>query len=93
MPPSIYFLLCRTRRARRVDTLHSFTMGGAFASFEEDRKGSISPGKLADFVVLSGDPSRTPPDEVRNIRVLCTFIGGELVYSAEGEECGDARSQ
>ncbi len=66
--------------------LHSFTMGGAFATFEEDRKGSISPGKLADFVVLSSDPRTTPPDEIRNIRVLCTFIGGDLVYSAGGED-------
>jgi predicted amidohydrolase YtcJ len=66
--------------------LHSFTMGGAFASFEEDQKGSISPGKLADFVVLSSDPRTTPPDEIRNIRVFCTFIGGDLVYSSKGEE-------
>jgi predicted amidohydrolase YtcJ len=63
-------------------------MGGAFATFEEDQKGSISPGKLADFVVLSNDPRTTPPDEIRNIRVLCTFIGGELVYSIEGGEDG-----
>jgi hypothetical protein len=68
--------------------LHSFTMGGAFASFEEDRKGSISAGKLADFVVLSDDPRTVPPDEIRNIRVLCTFIGGELVYSADGGQHG-----
>jgi predicted amidohydrolase YtcJ len=68
--------------------LHSFTMGGAFASFEEGRKGSISPGKLADFVVLSSDPRTAAPDEIRNIRVLCTFIGGDLVYSAEDGEPG-----
>jgi predicted amidohydrolase YtcJ len=68
--------------------LHSFTMGGAFASFEEDQKGSISPGKLADFVVLSSDPRTTPPDAIRNIRVLCTFIGGNLVYSVNGVEDG-----
>jgi predicted amidohydrolase YtcJ len=70
------------------EALHSFTMGGAFATFEEDRKGSISPGKLADFVVLSSDPRTTPPDEIRNIRVLCTFIGGDLVYSVEGGDHG-----
>ncbi|MBW1684682.1 MAG: amidohydrolase [Deltaproteobacteria bacterium] len=68
--------------------LHSFTMGGAFATFEEDQKGSISPGKLADFVVLSSDPRTAPPHEIRNIRVLCTFIGGDLVYSVEGEDPG-----
>jgi predicted amidohydrolase YtcJ len=63
-------------------------MGSAFATFEENQKGSISPGKLADFAVLSADPREVPPDEIGAIDVLCTFIGGELVYAMDGEPCG-----
>jgi predicted amidohydrolase YtcJ len=65
-------------------------MGSAFATFEEEQKGSISPGKLADFAVLSADPRTVPPDEIGAIEVLCTFIGGELVYAISGVQAGCA---
>ena len=60
-----------------------WTIGGAYASFEEAIKGSIEPGKLADFVVLESDPTRIAPDEIRKIRVARTFIGGQCVYRSE----------
>jgi predicted amidohydrolase YtcJ len=59
-----------------------WTKGSAYASFEENIKGSIEPGKLADFVVLSADPTRVPSDTIRTIKVERTFIGGKCVYHA-----------
>lgn len=63
--------------------LHAYTMGAAYAEFEETRKGSLTPGKLADFVVLSADPTAVAPPRLLDIRVLRTFVGGEERYTAE----------
>lgn len=60
-----------------------FTLGGAYASFEEAIKGSIEEGKLADLVVLSSDPTKTPPGQLRSIRVDMTVIGGEIVFQRD----------
>ena len=60
--------------------LESFTMGGAYASFSEDRKGSITPGKVADFAVLSADLLAVAPDAIKDIDVLQTYLNGELVF-------------
>jgi predicted amidohydrolase YtcJ len=61
--------------------LDAYTAGGALFGFEEEEKGSLEPGKLADIVVLDEDP-RLHPDHVRNRRIEMTFVGGELVYTA-----------
>jgi predicted amidohydrolase YtcJ len=58
------------------------TINGAYASMEEDIKGSISPGKLADLVILAADPQDTMADEIKNIPVLRTIVDGETVYEA-----------
>ena len=58
------------------------TINAAFASFEEGIKGSIAPGKLADMVVLSDDPIKSSPDQMRDIRVEMTIIGGKVVWEA-----------
>ncbi|MDW7670281.1 MAG: amidohydrolase [Bacillota bacterium] len=60
--------------------LSAYTMGSAYASFEETIKGSITPGKLADMAVLSEDPCRVPPSELQHISVDMTLMGGQLVY-------------
>ncbi len=65
------------------EALDSFTVQGAYASFEEDVKGRIAPGYLADFTVLQQDPFEVPPEELHKIRVLSCFLGGEKVYGAE----------
>ena len=65
------------------EALHAWTLGGAFASFEEDRKGSIAAGKLADFVVLSADPTRIEPHRIRQVAVEKTFVGGREVASSQ----------
>src|SRR6185295_20183421 len=59
-----------------------YTRAGAFASFDEQRKGTLTVGKLADMVVLATDPRAVPAQEIGQIRVLSTLIGGETVYEA-----------
>jgi hypothetical protein len=63
------------------EAIRVFTLGAAYASFEESIKGSIEPGKLADFVVLSADPTRVPLEGIKDITVEKTFIGGQCVYA------------
>ena len=63
-----------------MDALRMFTLGSAYASFDETRKGTLTPGKLADMVVLSEDPFKIPPEEIKNIKILMTFVGGDLRY-------------
>ncbi len=62
------------------EALRMFTYNGARASFEEDRKGTIEVGKLADLVVLSQSVLDTPPEELKNITVDMTVIDGRIVY-------------
>ncbi|MFH0756219.1 MAG: amidohydrolase family protein [Bacteroidota bacterium] len=66
----------------REEALRSMTIWAARAAFEEDLKGSIEPGKLADLVVTDQDLMTYPGEELFNIRVLATYSGGELVYEA-----------
>jgi predicted amidohydrolase YtcJ len=60
--------------------LRHFTRDGAYASFDEDVRGRLTPGKLADFVVLSEDILTTPPAEILNTKVLLTVMGGKDTY-------------
>jgi hypothetical protein len=64
------------------EALQVMTLNGAHASHEEAIKGSITPGKLADFVVLSADPHSVAPDTIKDIKVLRTVTGGATVYQA-----------
>jgi predicted amidohydrolase YtcJ len=68
------------QRMSREDALRSWTTEGAYAAFEEDRKGSIEPGKMADFVVLTGDIMTMPEAEIPRVRVTTTVVGGKIVY-------------
>ena len=63
--------------ALRICTVH-----GAYASFEEGIKGSLEPGKLADFVVLGADPREVEPSAIIGIPVLRTVMGGRTTYAA-----------
>ena len=65
------------------EALDSFTIRGAEASFEEDQKGLIREGYLADFVVLGGNPFETEPREIHRIPILATYLGGRCVYQAQ----------
>ena len=62
--------------------LELYTGNAAYASFEEGIKGSISRGKLADIVVLSADPTRVPVEEIKDIKVEMTIIGGKVVWES-----------
>ena len=63
-----------------AEAVEAYTMGSAYAEFQEKEKGSITPGKLADFVVLSDDIFKIPSAAIRNVKVEATFLGGKLVY-------------
>ncbi len=57
-----------------------YTVNAAYASFEEAIKGSLAPGQLADLVLLSEDPTTYPPERIKDIKVVMTIIGGEVVW-------------
>jgi hypothetical protein len=64
----------------REDTLRMYTINGAYATFEERKKGSLEPGKWADLVVLDGDYLAVPDDEIPNLKVSMTMVGGRIVH-------------
>lgn len=66
----------------REQALHGFTLGAAYAAFQEDQLGSIEVGKRADFVVLSKDIMQVPIAEILSTEVLETYIDGDAVFSA-----------
>ena len=66
----------------REDALLGFTHGGAYAGFAEDRFGRLAPGLWADFVIVDRDPFLATPAELRQTRVLQTWVGGERAYVA-----------
>lgn len=65
------------------EALKSYTIRAAYASFEEDIKGSIATGKLADFVILERDITQIDPVGIREVKVLKTVVGGKTVYERQ----------
>lgn len=68
------------QRMTREEALRSYTINGAYAGFEEEIKGSLTPGKLADITVLSRDILTCPEDDILTTEVLYTIIGGKVLY-------------
>jgi predicted amidohydrolase YtcJ len=64
------------------EALRAYTSDAAYAEFTEKRKGTLEPGKLADFVVLDRDLTRIPAPEIRSARVMATAVGGQVVFEA-----------
>jgi predicted amidohydrolase YtcJ len=76
-PPGGWF---PDQRLTRAEALRSWTIEGAYAAFQEKTKGSIEPGKFADFVVLSDDIMQVSPERILKTRVTMTVVNGRVVY-------------
>ena len=68
------------QKMTRMEALRSYTLNNAYAEFAEDRKGSITPGKLADLTVLSQDILTIPEERIPQTQVELTVVGGEIRY-------------
>jgi predicted amidohydrolase YtcJ len=100
VPPNplmgIYSAVCRKSESGETlgtgekigpyDALRMYTVNAARASFEENLKGSITPGKLADLVVLNADPSAVTPDEIKDIGVEITIVDGKVVWRSNASQ-------
>ncbi len=73
------------QRLSRAQAIRAATWNGAYLCFDERRRGSLEVGKLADLVVLSGDPLTVDLDAFRNLRVELTMVGGQIVHEASTE--------
>jgi hypothetical protein len=70
------------QKVQREEAIKMYTINGAYLTFEEDIKGSLEPGKLADMIILDRDIMTCPEDDIKDIKVLQTFLGGETIYKA-----------
>jgi predicted amidohydrolase YtcJ len=71
-----------SERLSLAEAIRGFTLDAAYAAFEENSRGTIERGKLADFTVVEGNPYTMNPDDLYKVRVLRTIVGGETVYTA-----------
>jgi predicted amidohydrolase YtcJ len=65
------------------EAIEAYTLGSAYAEFQENEKGTITTGKLADMVLLSDDVLAIAPAKIRDVKILKTWVGGKLIYNAE----------
>ncbi|CUS77702.1 hypothetical protein JGI7_01468 [Candidatus Kryptonium thompsonii] len=65
------------------EAVECYTINNAYAEFAENEKGSITPGKLADFVVLSDDIFNIPAERIKDVKVLMTVLGGKIIYQSQ----------
>jgi predicted amidohydrolase YtcJ len=68
------------QRVSVAEAIQINTLNGAYNSHEETIKGSITAGKLADFVMLADDPHTADPEKIKNIEIVRTAVGGSTVY-------------
>src|SRR5688500_13612570 len=71
------------QKMTRLEALRSYTVANAYAAFEEDIKGTLSPGKLADITVLTQDITTVPDDQILKTQVSYTIIGGKIAYKRD----------
>jgi hypothetical protein len=69
-----------------MEALKAYTINAAYAAFEEQIKGSIKKGKLADFIVLSRDIFKLKPPEILKIKILRTVVGGKIVFMRKSKK-------
>jgi len=72
------------QRMTREEALRSLTVNAAYAAFEEDVKGALSPGRYADVTVLDQDLLAVPEDVLPQTKVVATIVGGRVLYEARG---------
>jgi len=72
------------QRMSRLEALQSYTINAAYGAFEEDIKGSLTVGKLADITVLSQDVMTIDEDAIPRTEIVYTIVGGEVVYRGAG---------
>jgi predicted amidohydrolase YtcJ len=70
-------------RISPAEALRAYTLGSAYAEFQESEKGSITAGKLADLAVLSADPLSVAPESIKDVEVEMTVLGGRIVYRSD----------
>ena len=70
------------QKVTREEAIRMYTVNGAYLTFEEDLKGSLEPGKLADIVIIDRDIMSCPEDDIKETKVLRTILGGKTIYSA-----------
>jgi predicted amidohydrolase YtcJ len=70
------------QKVTREEAIRMYTIKGAYYTFEENIKGSIEPGKMADMIVLDKDILTCPEDEIKDTKTLKTILGGKTVYEA-----------
>jgi predicted amidohydrolase YtcJ len=66
------------------DAIKAYTYGGAYATFDENKKGKLVPGEYADLIVLDSDPTTINPDKIYDIKVLTTIVGGKIAFQRAG---------
>ena len=70
------------QKITREEAIKLYTINGAYLTFEEDIKGSLEPGKLADMVVIDRDVLTCPEDDIKDTKVLTTYLGGKVIFEA-----------
>ena len=73
-------LFASTRKANSPEALVGYTRNGAYLTFEEEIKGTLEPGKLADLIVLSDDLLTIDPERILDVRTDLTIVGGIVIY-------------
>jgi predicted amidohydrolase YtcJ len=73
----------RESRISLEEAVKAFTLDAAYASFEDDLKGSLEPGKLADITILEKDLTEVPGDEIKDVKVHMTMVGGNILYKKD----------
>ena len=76
-------VICPDQRVTPMEALKAITINAAYQYFEEKSKGSLEPGKLADLVILDGNPLKVDPMKIKDIKVIETIKEGKTIYRAD----------
>jgi hypothetical protein len=75
-------VLYADERVKPIEAIRAYSIDGAYAAWEEDIKGSIEAGKLADLIVVNKNPLKIDPEELKDIKTIMTIIDGKIVYES-----------